>query len=311
MRIVVSRAARHCPRILDEIKCGRLHLSGAYLLCKNVKEKELSTWFDKVQFKSKAEIESLLKTEHSFSQSRREYIKPVLRLEQKTNKPDLNSSSNQRSLFDGTINTPTNNLTPNLAVSAVPEASDTSKTSPKKSLDLKSPDFEIRIGITVKKEVYDNIKKLQRLTGKDKVSDVVEKAIEHYLESIDPEKKIERRKMRDKKKAKSQEINILTTFPETVNSQKSHPKSHLKNSRYIPQKVKEEVYLRDGGRCTFVTADGNRCEAIHHLEYDHLRPFAKGGEATSVNLVLKCHAHNFFAAEKAFGADFMKRYRRY
>lgn len=38
------------------------------------------------------------------------------------------------------------------------------------------------------------------------------------------------------------------------------------------------------------------------LEYHHLVPFAAGGEATAVNLVLACAAHNQYEAERFFRA---------
>lgn len=91
----------------------------------------------------------------------------------------------------------------------------------------------------------------------------------HYLESIDPEKKVERRKERVKK-AKSREISNLATSPVHVNENMC-----LTCLEEMPQKVKDDVYLRDEGRCTFVNADGKRCEATRHLKFDHLLPFAK------------------------------------
>ncbi len=80
--------------------------------------------------------------------------------------------------------------------------------------------------------------------------------------------------------------------------------------RHIPAAVKRAVWRRDGGRCTFVSADGHRCEARSRLEFDHAEPVAKGGQSTVGNLRLRCHAHNQHAAEQAFGAGFMAEKRR-
>ncbi len=77
-------------------------------------------------------------------------------------------------------------------------------------------------------------------------------------------------------------------------------------SRYIPKHVRREVWQRDGGQCTYTSDAGRRCECRKQLQYDHIVPQALGGESTVPNLRLRCHAHNQLAAEKAFGAGFMK-----
>jgi Holliday junction resolvasome RuvABC DNA-binding subunit len=45
------------------------------------------------------------------------------------------------------------------------------------------------------------------------------------------------------------------------------------------------------------------------LEFDHVNPVARGGEATADNLRLRCRGHNQHAAERAFGTEFMRRKR--
>ena len=81
------------------------------------------------------------------------------------------------------------------------------------------------------------------------------------------------------------------------------------NLRHIPALARRAVWQRDGGRCTFVSAKGHRCEARDHLEYDHVVPVARGGRATIDNLRLRCRAHNQYAAEREFGEAFMDRKR--
>lgn len=75
--------------------------------------------------------------------------------------------------------------------------------------------------------------------------------------------------------------------------------------RHIPAAVKAEVWRRDGGRCTYRSAAGQRCPAVTRLEFDHVVPVARGGASTAANLRLRCRAHNQLAAEGAFGAGFM------
>jgi len=58
-----------------------------------------------------------------------------------------------------------------------------------------------------------------------------------------------------------------------------------------------------------VSEAGNRCPARTGLEFDHIREFARGGEATVSGIRLRCRAHNQFEAERTFGAEFMRQKR--
>jgi hypothetical protein len=79
-------------------------------------------------------------------------------------------------------------------------------------------------------------------------------------------------------------------------------------SRYIPRGVLREVYARDSGQCTFVSAEGRRCASRGFLEVHHHEvTFARGGAATVENLRLTCRAHNLFIAESDYGRGFMQR----
>ena len=49
-------------------------------------------------------------------------------------------------------------------------------------------------------------------------------------------------------------------------------------SRNIPDAIKRAVYERDGGRCTFVSTNGKRCEERGFLQLDHLDGFARRNE---------------------------------
>jgi 5-methylcytosine-specific restriction endonuclease McrA len=79
-----------------------------------------------------------------------------------------------------------------------------------------------------------------------------------------------------------------------------------RSPRTIPARIKRAVWERDGGRCTFVSESGHRCQAHTLLQYDHVDPVARGGEATVANTRLHCRTHNQMEAEQAFGAGFMQ-----
>jgi 5-methylcytosine-specific restriction endonuclease McrA len=86
------------------------------------------------------------------------------------------------------------------------------------------------------------------------------------------------------------------------------------DTRYIPESVKQEVWKRDGGRCTYVGSNGRRCECEYNLQYDHYPtrkfiawdagspvPYARGGKSTANNLRLLCEKHNRHTAKKTYG----------
>jgi hypothetical protein len=73
--------------------------------------------------------------------------------------------------------------------------------------------------------------------------------------------------------------------------------------------VKRAVWVRDKGHCTFVSESGRRCECRRDLQFDHVKEFARGGEATVDNIRLRCPGHNQHSAEQTFGAGFMKQKR--
>jgi hypothetical protein len=90
-------------------------------------------------------------------------------------------------------------------------------------------------------------------------------------------------------------------FGETTKRRAS--KQEQSSGRHIPAAVRREVSARDGDRCAFVGTDGMRCNETGFLEFHHVKPYARGGAATVMNIELRCRAHNAYEAELAFGAS--------
>ena len=80
-------------------------------------------------------------------------------------------------------------------------------------------------------------------------------------------------------------------------------------SRSIPAAVRDKVFVRDKGRCTYVGGNGKRCGSTQALQIDHIKPFTRGGNNGVSNLRLLCAKHNRLAAQETFGEEFMKRFR--
>jgi hypothetical protein len=88
-----------------------------------------------------------------------------------------------------------------------------------------------------------------------------------------------------------------------LTSQPRNDRPAATRSRHIPARVKRAVWLRDGGRCAFVTSAGRRCHERAFLEFHHREPYAIGGEATVANIALRCRRHNLYEGELAFGTN--------
>jgi hypothetical protein len=69
----------------------------------------------------------------------------------------------------------------------------------------------------------------------------------------------------------------------------------------VPDAIKREGFERDGNQCTFVSADGRRCEERGGLELGHTTGFARTRRHSVAELKLFCRAHNQHAADKLYG----------
>lgn len=114
-----------------------------------------------------------------------------------------------------------------------------------------------------------------------RLEDVVKEALEALLDRRDPQRRL-----------------MLKTAA-AVDAAAAEPRvlRGWKAGRYIPAWVKRAVWERDEGRCAWRFADGTPCGSKDWIEYDHVRPFAKGGRSdTPRNVRLLCRAHNALAA---------------
>jgi hypothetical protein len=78
-------------------------------------------------------------------------------------------------------------------------------------------------------------------------------------------------------------------------------------SRHIPAGVQRQVWIRDGGRCAWPSADGGVCGSTYRLQFDHIVPVAKGGKSTVTNVRVCCAFHNDLSAREVFGNEWMDR----
>ena len=79
-----------------------------------------------------------------------------------------------------------------------------------------------------------------------------------------------------------------------------------RRTRTISQQTKDEVFLRDDGRCAYVGKDGRRCNSRWNLEYDHINGFAVGAGHEARELRMLCRHHNQLEARKMYGESFIE-----
>jgi hypothetical protein len=141
---------------------------------------------------------------------------------------------------------------------------------------------------------------------------IFEALMNEFIERHSPERKAARRLKRqapgkpERTAAADGSGRHVRALGEKAPSHIAAPKG--KTSRHIPRPIRDTVYARDRGQCTFVGTTGVRCISRHMLQLDHIVPFARGGLATAGNLRLLCAQHNRLEAERAFGAKNIRRF---
>jgi 5-methylcytosine-specific restriction endonuclease McrA len=143
----------------------------------------------------------------------------------------------------------------------------------------------------------------QRLSNTS-FQNVFEVLIMEFLERHGPKaRKAQREKRQDARRLRPEKA------PRRAPTRSKSPANDSTGSRHIPAAVRDKVFVRDGGRCTYVGNTGKRCRSTQALQIDHIKPFARGGANTASNLRLVCAKHNRLIAEGLFGVEHMKRFR--
>jgi hypothetical protein len=182
-----------------------------------------------------------------------------------------------------------------------------------------------KLELTLGQEAHDQLVQLQALfrhqNPSGDLTNIVERAISELLERTMKRRFAQARRpraVRDEDGSVSSdaagggredEERVQMTRDEHSEAEVAADAEHatsLPKSRYVPRKVLREVFARDAGQCTFVSAEGRRCSAREFLEVHNHEPFARGGEASVDNLRLSCRAHNQYLAELDYGRGYMR-----
>jgi hypothetical protein len=276
-RIQAARTAREFPAIFEAVADGGLHLTAVCLLAPYLTPDNAAELLGVAVHRSKAEIQRLLADR--FPQSELlglvETLPAALPIQPEQLAPGPEGISERSAAGAGALAGP-------LAPAQVQTLVERSRLKP-----LAPQRFALQVSIG--QSTHDKLRHVQALLSHQIPSGDLAKVLDFALDAA--VQLLEKRK-----------------FAATTQPRPSQRRSTA-GERYVPAAVKRAVWKRDGGQCTFVSQDGQRCQARKFLEFDHATPMARGGEATVGSIRLRCRAHNQYTAECAFGTEFMRRKR--
>jgi len=137
---------------------------------------------------------------------------------------------------------------------------------------------QVRLELVIDQELFEKLERLKNLTShKNKnLRVLLHQLVDQELQRKDP----------------------MLKAASTKGGASPAPVSRV-NSRYIPACVKQEVWMRDKGRCTYFDSKTKKtCESNHRLQFEHIEPYSFGGKGTVQNLRLLCANHNQLTAQK-------------
>jgi hypothetical protein len=261
-RVEVAGAARRFPMILDGLADGSLTLTAVRMLGRHLTADNVEDVLARARRRSKREVEVLVA-----------HLSP---------RPEIPATVRK--------------LPAPVEVQPKPPSADVPAPEPFTAAVLRPPapppvvrpvaPERFRIQVTVGPEAHDALRRLQDLLRREiptgDPAAIVERALALLLHDV------ERRKL------------AATSKPRATRSGTGTPPRPA--GRSIPAGVRRAVWRRDGGRCAFVSASGDRCPERALLEIHHRHPYALGGPATLENLSLRCRRHNAYESELVFGA---------
>jgi hypothetical protein len=290
-RIRAARAARQHPVILDALADGRLSLSAVVLLAPHLEREAAAELLAAATHRTNAEVESLLADRFPRPEAPAmiRALGPVVPPAQLAARPVADAAAPAAQVLAPAIGDPAHAAATGsqLAARPVGESSGAPPAEARATCGVAGRRFELRC--TIGEPTHDKLRLAQALLGHavptGDVAQVLDRALDALIERLEKRRR------------------AATANP------RSAPPRPAKNPRTVPAAVRRAVWERDAGRCTFVSDAGHRCESRTRLEFDHEVPVARGGRATVEGIRLRCRAHNQYAAERSFGAEFMRRKR--
>jgi len=159
---------------------------------------------------------------------------------------------------------------------------------------------ERRSSLKIPVRVLAKLKRVQSLMDQVDFETMLESLADYYIEREDPVKKAERALAKRAAAAESGPASSERSEQaesERSESERAKSRAPSRNSAHPKRKpltARElhTVNARDGRRCTFKDANGNRCPNERWLHVHHVQSVARGGTNEPENLVTLCSRHH-------------------
>lgn len=272
-RIQVARAAKRFPIIISMIADGRLNLSSVNILCPILTEENHAELLGKAVHKSNREVEAL-----RARYSPKPDVPDMIRMLPRETTCGAASSCLINDQKD-------ENQDSEAKIQAAVDWALKVTTPARRERSEPISESRVKFQFTGSEELrkkFDRAREILRHKHpQGKIEDIVDEALEAFLDKNDPDRKLAREEKRHSRR---------------------EPRKDESRSRHIPQHVRDVVWRRDEGRCQYVSPDGKRCEERGMLEIHHVHSWATGGRSNDPqNLILMCRTHNQYFAREEFG----------
>ncbi len=271
-RIQAARAARRFPALFTALAEGRLHLTAVWLLAPHLTHEKADELIQTATHKRKFEIEEMLARRFPpFEAPASLRPVPAVTFELLQHAPEHVGGE------------------PSPLVGKLGEHALGHVEYPQVEMPQRHHSERFFVQVTIEKSTHHKLRYAQALLSHAVPTGDVAQVLDRALDALIVQ--LEKRKFGG------------------ATTRQTQQRTTAVRRRCIPSHVRRAVWERDQGQCTFVSASGTRCKARRLLEFDHVDPVARGGRATVDRMRLRCRAHNQYEAERAFGADFMRRKR--
>ena len=301
-RIRAARAGRRFPVLFDKLATGQVHLTAVYLIAPYLTAENADKLIRLVTGKRKREVEELVMRRFP-SREPASWVRPIVVMAPRTvsgpqlaPEPVADAKPSGSGAEELALEPPDNQKLGRSSESQLaPEPVGTerpARSGPAPAAVMK----RYLLHFTIAESTHEKLRHVQALLSHAVPSGDVAQVFERALDALRTD--LEKRKFG----AAGCQSGGVREIPAA--------KRTSMRKRYIPVVVRNAVWKRDQGQCTFVSANGTRCNARRLLEFDHIEPVARGGTATVAGIRLRCRTHNQLEAERMFGEGFMDAKRR-
>ena len=276
-RIQAARAARRHPQLLGAVRSGELHLTAVSLLAPKLTQDNCADLIQAARHRSADEIRQLL----ADREPRQEVVASVRRV------PEPAQQTRAAAVPPPALsNTP-----------AAPHEPSAPPPAPRQIIPERGSEplgaERYRVQFTADRQTHAQLQELRDLMRHQIPDGDLGKILARAIAVLHAQ--VRKRKFAETSKPRS-------SRPST--SQDKTP------SRNIPAAIRRAVSERDGGRCSYVSSNGRRCDAREFLEFDHAKAWAFTHAHSIQGITLRCRAHNQQRARIDFGDRHMARFRR-